>query len=213
MSRELTLLPPDCLVKTGPVDYAEWNYSKSILSRIQRRRFQMAKSLLGEQRYGKLLEIGYGSGIFMPELAARCDRLYGLDIHEHSGEVTHALSTQGIIAELTTASAEEMPYEDQFFDCIVAVSALDFVPDIARAAREAHRILAPGGHFIVVMPAVSAIVDLGLYLLTGNSAKEDFGDRREKVAPALRQYFKIEKSLNFPPMLRPRLYQAWRMIK
>ena len=206
------LLSADCLIKTGPVDYAAWNYSKSVLSRIQRHRFVMAKSLFRPERYSKLLEIGYGSGIFMPELAIHANELHGVDVHNYPDQVSQALSSVGISAKLSKASAESIPYPDSHFDCIVAVSVMCFIPDINRACAEIRRVLQPGGHFIVIMPSVSSVVDLGLYLLTGNSAKEDFGDRREKVPLALSKCFQIEKTCSFPPIVSPRFYQGWRLI-
>jgi len=40
-----------------------------------------------KSRRARILEIGYGSGVFMPELSARCDELYGVDVHSRHEEV------------------------------------------------------------------------------------------------------------------------------
>ena len=85
-----TLLPPSALVKTSDVDKAEWNF-RPLLGIIQRLRFRMILSLLPKRRIGRLLEIGYGSGVFLPELSRRCDNLYGIDPHQcAAGEIGRA---------------------------------------------------------------------------------------------------------------------------
>jgi hypothetical protein len=41
-------------------------------------------------------------------------------------------------------------------------------------------------------------VDLGLRVLTGKSAKTDFGNRRERVLPALERNFAVTRRIDFP---------------
>src|SRR5690606_26267525 len=79
----LRLLPRGALVKTGTVDHADWNY-RPVLGPISRIRFKLALALLPSPSR-RLLEVGYGSGIFMPELARTCEVLYGLDTHQLTG--------------------------------------------------------------------------------------------------------------------------------
>ncbi len=43
------------------------------------------------------------------------------------------------------ADAEELPFADASFDVLVSNGALNLIPDKSRAAREAFRVLAPGG--------------------------------------------------------------------
>jgi ubiquinone/menaquinone biosynthesis C-methylase UbiE len=114
----------------------------------------------------------------MPELAARCEELFGIDIHPHAGEVQSRLREHGVTAELVSGSAEALPYEASMFDAVVAVSSLEFVPDAAAAAREVRRVLKPGGCLVLVTPGHSPLVDWGLRVLTGESAKQDYAGRR-----------------------------------
>ena len=39
--------------------------------------------MLGNKIYAHLLETGTGSGIFLPELARHCEKLYAFDIHPY----------------------------------------------------------------------------------------------------------------------------------
>lgn len=194
---KLNLLPPEALVKTGDVDHADWNF-KPLLGTISRARFYLIKELIGERRGTRLLEIGYGSGVFLPELAKYSDEIYGVDVHNEGAKVKKRLAEFDINAELSTGGAEKMPWENEFFDFVVAVSALEFVADLDAVCVEINRILKLKGSFFVVTPGQSPILDAGLKILTGKSAKNDFADRRELILPTLYKYFDVRKEITFP---------------
>lgn len=205
----LQLLPRDAIAQTNGVDHADWNY-KPILGRIQRLRFSLVRKLLRHSHANRLLEIGYGSGIFMPELDKYCDNLYGIDPHPHHDTVAHTLAKHGVRSNLVSGSAMSMPYEDDFFDTIVAVSAMEFVSDLRLACVEIRRVLAPGGSFVVITPGESPLVDLGLKVLTGKTAKADFADRRSAIMPCLTEHFDIRQRIDVPRFIGPalKLYTA-----
>jgi ubiquinone/menaquinone biosynthesis C-methylase UbiE len=198
--RRLKLLPANVLVKTGPVDHGEWNF-RPILGWIQRLRFRMIQSLLPVRPVTRLLEVGYGSGIFMPTLAESCYELYGIDIHPFHHTVEDRLKVFHIKAELQSGSAEVLPYPSDFFDTVVAVSCLEFIEDIEVAVLELHRVLKPDGHLILVTPGYSPILDWGLKLLTGESAQQDYNDRRQRLLPTLQQFFNIHQKQVFPSVI------------
>jgi len=196
---ELRLLPKEDLITTSGVDHADWNYNPA-LSYIMRRRFELVRRLLPARRVHRMLEIGFGSGVFMPDLASRCDELYGIDIHTHVEEVRAALAERGVAATLSRQDAAHMNFPDTFFDAIVSVSALEFIQNIEEAAREIARVLKPGGLLVGVMPAKSAVLDFALHTLTGADPHEDYGERRERVIPTLLQQFRIVRTLRFVPI-------------
>jgi SAM-dependent methyltransferase len=194
---QVALLPSAALVKTSALDRAAWNYQGGVLSAIQRKRFALAALLLGTG-HGDLLEIGYGSGVFMPQLAQHCERLHGVDVHGHAGAVTHALAAEGVTARLEVAPAEHLPFDDDRFDAVVTVSSLEFVDDVERSVAEMARVLRPGGVAVVITPGYSPLVDLGLRVLSGERAEDTFQGRRQQVIPALVDHFRIERSRRFP---------------
>jgi ubiquinone/menaquinone biosynthesis C-methylase UbiE len=196
----MRLLPRELLIKTSVVDEADWVY-RPFLGSIARMRFRMVLKLLGNRRHARLLEIGYGSGILLPELSLRCDELHGIDPHTLPDQVTQSLKPLEVHALLQTSHAESTPYSDHFFDAVLAVSALEFVNDLEAVCREVKRVLKPDGRFFFVTPGTSPILDMGLKLLTGNDAKKDFGNRREIVLPVTRRYFAFEWTLTAPPLL------------
>jgi len=193
----LQLLPPAALIKTGIVDHAEWNY-RPLLGWIQRLRFQLILKLLPPGRIPRMLEVGYGSGIFMPELSSHCEELYGIDIHARTSAVTGVLASYAVRAELFSGSVESLPFEDESFDCIVAVSSLEFVRDIGAAGREIARTLRSDGRLVMVTPGHSPLLDFGLKLMTGESARKDYDARREELMPGLLQHFQIDRNRSFP---------------
>jgi ubiquinone/menaquinone biosynthesis C-methylase UbiE len=196
---QLHLLPEEVLVKTGPVDHADWNF-RPILGSIQRSRFRLMLDLLEGHHFDRLLEVGYGSGVFMPELARRCRNLHGIDVHPCAESVGASLRKLDLRASLLSGSAESMPFADGFFDAVVAVSAFEFIPDLDRACREIRRVLTKTGAFFIVTPGHSHLVDLGLRLLTGKNAGADYGKKRQLVMPALHRHFKVQKVRALPPI-------------
>jgi ubiquinone/menaquinone biosynthesis C-methylase UbiE len=208
----VSLLPREALLKTGDVDHAAWNYD-GILGYVSRRRFALVRSLLPVRRVGKLLEVGYGSGVFFPELAKHAQRLYGADIHDRPADVAAVLARNGVLADLVTASADALPYPDALFELVVAVSTFEFVPDARKAIVELRRVLAPGGKIIVVTPGRSPVLDLALRVFTGESAEKDFGDRRALIVPALTTEMQVERSAAFPRFSPIPVYRALRLMK
>lgn len=194
---DLHLLPPAALVKTGPVDHADWNF-RGPLGAIQRVRFRMVLRLLTNHPIEDLLEVGYGSGVFAPELSRHCDRYHGVDVHAKDGEVSLALRRQGISAMLRRGSVTDIPFPADSFDCVVGVSVLEFVDDHDAACSEISRVLKADGRLIIVTPGSSRLLDLALTLLTRESPKKDFGDRRQRVVPALQKHFMVLRVLDFP---------------
>jgi SAM-dependent methyltransferase len=196
----LRVLPKAALIKTGPFDHADWNF-RPLLGWIIRRRFKLILSLLPQKRVQRILEVGYGSGMFMPELVERCDELYGIDIHPMNQEVTDRLREFHVEAHLTSASAESIPFENDCFDYVVAMSSLEFVEDQELASQELQRVIKPDGRLIFVTPGHSPIVDFGLRVLTGKRADEAYGERRQSLISTLSKYFYVQGRVRFPSLL------------
>jgi ubiquinone/menaquinone biosynthesis C-methylase UbiE len=208
----MKLLAREALVKTGDVDHAAWNYD-GLLGFVARRRFHMALALMPPEPVETLLEIGYGSGVFMPELAAHTHRLVGADVHRHAGDVESALCAAGVSANLVTAPAELLPFPNESFDVVVVISAFEFVSDPVLAADEISRVLRPRGRAIVVTPGATPVLDLALRVLSGADPRKDFGRRREAVIPALCSRLRLERIIAFPPLVWPKMYRALQLGK
>lgn len=205
------LLPRSSLIKTNPLDQAAWNY-RPVLGAIQRKRFDMVAELL-PPKVDSLLEVGYGSGVLMPELARHCSSLHGVDTHSMKDSVADVLHDRGISAELIEAPADALPYDDSRFDCVVGVSCLEFVDDIDATCVELSRVLRTGGLALFITPGFSPLLDGGLRLLTGERAEDTFQGRRQDVLPALRRHFQPQSERRFPRLPSAWLYTAFAGIR
>jgi ubiquinone/menaquinone biosynthesis C-methylase UbiE len=172
----------------------------------------LVRRFLSGKTFNRVLEIGYGSGIFMPELRSICNELYGVDVHQKSRDVAETLLRFGVEATLLSARASQVPVEEHFFDCVLAVSAIEFVEDLRATCREVRRILRPTGLFFVVTPGDSRLLDIGLKLVTGESAEQDYGNRRAQVIPTVLEYFRLMEAKRFPRWAPPGL-QLHRAMK
>ena len=203
------------LNKTGEVDYFYWNY-KFPIKYIQRYRFSRILKLLGNKRYPKLLEVGTGSGIFLPELARHCDKLYACDIHPHFENIDYLLKHYSISNyELKSQSIEKTDYPDNYFDAVVAVSVLEFVDDLQAALTEIKRILKKDGVFITICPMNSRFLDAILSLYSEKKPKDEFGESRIYVGKALEQNFTVIKKGYMLPIfgkLFP-VYTHYKLVK
>jgi ubiquinone/menaquinone biosynthesis C-methylase UbiE len=208
----MKLLPREFLEKTGPVDYADWNY-RSVLGFISRSRFRLILKMMSGRKFQRILEIGYGSGVFMPELAEHADELWGVDIHSHTEAVRRRLQEFGTQVQLYLADVNSMPFPDGHFDGIVAISTLEFIDDLDAACNELDRVLKQDGCFLVVTPTNSPLADAGLKLLTGNSASRDFGDRRTKLISKLKRHFWVCEERIFPAFSALRLYTGLKLVR
>jgi ubiquinone/menaquinone biosynthesis C-methylase UbiE len=205
-------LPVDALIRTGDVDHADWNY-RPLLGWFQRLRFRCVLGLLEGRHFDRLLEVGYGSGVFMPALRRFCRDLYGVDVHDVANEIRQILRDHGVQADLRRCGVEQMPFPDAFFDCIVCVSALEFVEDVEMGCRELTRVMTPDGYLVVVTPRHSKLLDLGLRVLTGERADIDYAGRREAVLPTLLRYFRIDDQgvCDKPPGMFLSIYAGLRL--
>lgn len=199
-SRDLRLLPRGSLVRTNELDQADWNY-RPLLRWISRLRLRAVAGAISPQRSARLLEVGYGSGVLLPELARHADRVFGVDLHRKAAPVHGALAANGVDAHLATGSADHLPFPDACFDAVVVVSTLEFVPDVEAAVRELVRVTAAGGHVVAVTPGRSRILDLGLRILTGERGEDTFQGRRGLIEPAFSAVARIEHVTRLPRLV------------
>ena len=118
-----------------------------------RQRNRWVVSLLGRQP-GQVLEIGFGPGLAIAELArAGAGHVYGID---HSGVMLRQAARRNAAAiragrvTLIRASVDQLPPAlDGPFDAILAVNSLAFWPAPAQRLAELRRRLAPGGRMAI----------------------------------------------------------------
>jgi SAM-dependent methyltransferase len=119
-----------------------------------RRRNAWAVSLLDVQRDDRVLEIGFGPGVAIRELArlAADGYVYGLDHSEvmlRQAAQRNAESVRRGRVELRLGSVEHLPVFDVPFDKILAVNAMQFWDQPAETLRALRRVLRNGGRIAI----------------------------------------------------------------
>ena len=99
---------------------------------------------------GEVLEIGLGTGLNLVHYQA-IERLVAVEPDPHMRRRAEArLGAASFPTELLDCSAEDLPFQDQVFDTVVATFVLCTIPDPEAAVHEMHRVLRPGGRFALV---------------------------------------------------------------
>jgi len=104
-----------------------------------------------ERKNVKILEVGCGLGNNLRFIASEGFDAYGVDVSRTAIERASAiLSDNGHAANLSVASAGDLPFPDETFDMVVDRGALTCIPDPVYSASllEARRVLKLGGHFL-----------------------------------------------------------------
>lgn len=98
-----------------------------------------------EVRSGAGLDLGCGTGFFLPALAPRCETLTGLDLAP--GMLAQA-ALRGSGARLVCGDAEALPFADESLDWVFSSLALQWCECPQQAFAELHRVLRPGGRVL-----------------------------------------------------------------
>lgn len=84
--------------------------------------------------------------------AAAGAHVTGIDLTPRHVELARAhLAALGLRGEVVHGDAEALPFPDASFDRVSSNGVLHHTPDIARALREIHRVLRPGGEARIVV--------------------------------------------------------------
>ncbi|MGZ4059592.1 MAG: class I SAM-dependent methyltransferase, partial [Bacteroidia bacterium] len=98
----------------------------------------------------KILEVGCGTGANIWYISREGFDAYGIDGSETGISIAKKrLAAEGLKAKLITGDIISLPYEDNFFDCVLDVECL-YANDQNNTTvilKEINRILKPGGKF------------------------------------------------------------------
>ena len=98
----------------------------------------------------KILDIGCGTGNLSLELAKLGAEVTGVDISEAMlVKAREKAKKENLDIEFYCADVHNLPFDDETFDAVVSLSALEFVPDLSEALKEAYRVLKPGGRLVI----------------------------------------------------------------
>lgn len=93
-------------------------------------------------------DIGSGIGEIARGLADRGARMVCLDISRQSLARCHEINPE---ADICHGTSLDLPFMDNTFDCVISIGVLHHTPDCRKGFKEAARVLAPGGVFVVFL--------------------------------------------------------------
>lgn len=129
--------------------YAGWRSSRLgwITDALEQ---QLLFELLGRVAGKTLLDVGCGDGELASDLARRGAIVTGLDTDAAMISAARRRSeSERTQLRLVEGQAEYLPFDNESFDNVVAVTVLCFVRDAERAIAEMARVLKPGGRLVI----------------------------------------------------------------
>jgi len=101
----------------------------------------------------KVLDVSCGNGNNLAFLASLGLELYGTEVHDDIlVSVREKLARLGTKADLRAGTNRDLPFGNDQFDLLVSWNVIHYETteiDIRRALSEYHRVLRPGGRFVV----------------------------------------------------------------
>ena len=132
--------------------YARWAPVYDLVFGAVFERGRHAAIAAAERIGGRILEVGVGTGISLPDYSAR-NRLFGVDLSEPMLRRAQArVAELGLrnVEGLAVMDAEHLAFPDASFDVVVAQYVITTVPHPEATLDEFARVLKPGGEIILV---------------------------------------------------------------
>lgn len=97
---------------------------------------------------GKVLEVGFGSGLNLPHYTSRVTHLYALDPSQLGRRLAEKrIRRAPFPVEFAELEGSRMALPDHSVDAVVSTWTLCTIPDPEAALKEIRRVLKPGGNY------------------------------------------------------------------
>lgn len=114
---------------------------------------EWALSSIPTAQCNNALDVGCGGGANIKRLLERIPHVAGIDYSAVSVDKSKDVNTKAIAAgrcQITEASVDKLPFEENSFDLVTAFETIYFWPDIENCFREVKRTLKAGGNFAII---------------------------------------------------------------
>lgn len=132
--------------------YARWAPIYDLVFGAVFERGRQASIAAAERVGGRILEVGVGTGISLPQYS-HSNRLVGVDLSEpmlrKAAERVRELRLDNV-ETLAVMDAGRLALPDQSFDVVVAQYVITAVPDPEATLNEFARVIRPGGEIVLV---------------------------------------------------------------
>jgi len=148
-ARRMEAMPSDSLVLHQYEAHYPRRFPPAVIGSQRREMLQSLVARAGRHAApGRLLDVGCGGGHLMADAAARGWRVVGTDL----SHAACAAARRGTGAPVVQADAEALPFRAGALDAVTLVNVLDHTTRPLAVAREAARVLRPGGLVAVRVP-------------------------------------------------------------
>lgn len=172
-------------------------------------RFNHTYPVVSAPPAGRTLEIGAGIGGHLEFEDLSGQKYYTVDLREEFVEEVRSRYPQ--VVALAADCQERLPFEDGFFDRVLAIHVLEHLPNLPPAVEEIARVLAPTGRFVAVIPCEGGLAyALGRRVSAQRLFEREFGMTYEwlirsehlnvpwEILKELRKQFRIVHARYFP---------------
>jgi len=139
--------------------YADGREINDFYSHEIKRRKEVVFELFSKyknQHYQKAIDVGCGAGFYVTELGEYKLEVYGSDISTKMIGLTQSRADQypSNSVKLLCADCENLPFPDEYFDVVLCIGVLSYVPDELSILKELKRIIKKDGLVIFNVPNV-----------------------------------------------------------
>jgi len=101
-----------------------------------------------------VLVVGSGTGGELVNFFLEGADVYGIEPYEPANEISRlkAKSIGFPETNIKSGSAEDIDFEDRFFDFVYCYTVIEHVEDVAQSIKEMLRVVKPGGHLFIQAP-------------------------------------------------------------
>lgn len=126
---------------------------------------------------GAILEIGFGTGLNLPCYPRGIHKITTVDPNPGMhARARKRIQHTGIAVDQRVLSSERLPFENASFDCVVSTFTLCSIPAVEQAVAEVHRVLKPGGRFLLLEHGLSPDPRIGKWQRRLNWLEMRLGD-------------------------------------
>jgi len=113
---------------------------------------------------GRILDLGCGTGYGSKMLYNKGNEVYGIDISQKAIEYAQKVYPG---PTYICCSAENLPFEEEFFDGVVAFEVIEHVQHPEKVLKEIYRVLKKGGNLFISTPNPRHLKNIFLHYFLG----------------------------------------------
>lgn len=181
--RRLKLLRKDQYprpAKDDPLPFYFW----PVLGKLYRERVELCLNAL--PLGGRVLEVGFGSGLLFPNLHDMFNEINGIDLKADAAETQETFNRLGIKTIIKRGDILNLPYEEHFFDAVLCISILEHLQpgSLPQALSEIKRVLKPTGSLVYGVPVDRPLMSLMFRFLGYDIRKHHFSTEKDVAQTA-----------------------------